>query len=132
MKKIVKALAALGAAVSVGIVASRGRDRLSDPSSRPAGDYTGERCGTFGDSPAYQLARNQNGDVIFTDPNRALRQFREEHPASFQPLREKYSLPALRMDTCGLYAAYLEYDPQYAHPLLSAFLQTFLHSFPRS
>ena len=132
MKKILKTLIALGTAVSVGIVVSRGRDRLSDKSSRPAGGYTGKLDGLFGDSPAYQLASNQNGDAIFTNPNRALRQFREEHPAAFQSLQQTYSLPALRMDTCGLYATYAQYDPQHAGPLLSAFLQTFLHSFPSS
>lgn len=133
MKKIFKTLIAAGVTLSVGVIASR-RDYWRSRGTHAAGDYSGELDGKFGDSPAYQLALNPSGNVIFTDPNRALRQFREEHAQAWKPLQEKYSLPGLRMDSCALYRTYQQYDKQQgspADPLLSAFLQAFLNTMPQ-
>lgn len=133
MKKIVKILLAVGGTLATGVVVSRGRDFWGSRKNRVADAYDG--AGILGDDPAYQMAYNPQGDLIFSDPSSALRRFREEYRGHWEPLKTAYSLPELRMDTCALYWAYQQYgagEGVLADPFLAAFLQTFLNGIPKT
>lgn len=134
MKKIVKILLAIGATLSTGVIVSRGRDFWGSRASHNAGDYTGENAAVFGDDPAYQMARNPHGNVIFANAAKALQRFCQEHRQSWEPLQKTYSLPGLRADTCTLYQAYQQHALQNGvspDPMLTVFLQTYLNSVPK-
>jgi len=90
MKKIVKILLAIGATLSTGVIVSRGRDFWGSRASHNAGDYTGENAAVFGDGPAYQMARNPHGNVIFANAAKAnyRRQF-EQKRKTVPPLKHK-------------------------------------------
>lgn len=135
MKKIVKILAAVGATLAVGVVVSKGRDCWGCRASHSVGEYQGPHENAFGEHPAYQLATNPRGDVIFQNAGNALRQFREEHRQTWEPLQTAYSLPALRMDTCVLYQAYQRQAAQEKgmppDPALALFLTIYCNSLPK-